>query len=265
MDDIKGRAQKQFGAHAENFVTSVVHAQGESLQRLIGLTQPQPNWIVVDVATGGGHNALAFARHVRSVIATDLTAPMLIAARRFIGGSNLSNLSYCRVDAELLPFRSESIDCVTCRIAPHHFPNVAAFMTESARTIKPGGLVAIADNVSSGDSKTAEYTNALEKLRDPSHHWAYALHEWETFFHDAGLELVTSEVFEKDIDFTDWAGRLGVSGDHAARLKTMIIHAPKQPAKWLNPREAKGRLVFTLREAVSIGRKTSTSTRGPRH
>ena len=40
---------------------------------------------LVDVATGAGHTALAFAPHVAYVIASDLTLPMLHVAQRLAG------------------------------------------------------------------------------------------------------------------------------------------------------------------------------------
>ena len=56
--------QKKFGAAAADYATSTLHAEGESLARLIALIEPRSNWRVLDVATGAGHTALAFAPHV---------------------------------------------------------------------------------------------------------------------------------------------------------------------------------------------------------
>ncbi len=256
MSDIKRRVQEQFGAHATNFVTSRVHAQGYSLNRLIELVRPQPDWIIVDMATGGGHNALSFSRHTTRVIACDLTHPMLVAARNFIVEQGADQVEFCRTDAEEMPFASDSVDCVTCRIAPHHFPNVARFVEESARVIRPGGFVAVVDNVVGG-AHIADYINALEKLRDPSHHWAYSLEDWETFYVASGLDITASEVFEKEIDFDDWAARVGVTGSHLLRLRAMLVQAPKAPLKWLRPREIGSNLLFSIREGIIVGRKPS--------
>ena len=38
-------------------------------------------------------------------------------------------------------FADESFDLVTCRIAAHHFPDAQRFLHESARVLRPGGLL----------------------------------------------------------------------------------------------------------------------------
>ena len=65
--------RSQFGASALDYATSEVHAKGESLARILELAAPQQTWQVLDVATGAGHMAAAFAPHVANVIASDIT------------------------------------------------------------------------------------------------------------------------------------------------------------------------------------------------
>ncbi len=60
--------QQQFGTNADKYATSAVHAQGESLARLVELTQPHRDWLVLDVSTGAGHTALKFAPEVAGYI-----------------------------------------------------------------------------------------------------------------------------------------------------------------------------------------------------
>src|ERR1043166_7031940 len=57
----KTLVQEQFGATARSSLTSKPHARGKRLDRLVELTQPQPGWHVLDVATGAGHTAYPFA------------------------------------------------------------------------------------------------------------------------------------------------------------------------------------------------------------
>ena len=67
----KTLVQQQFGAHAAAYATSAVHAKGASLGRLVELVQPKSDWRALDIATGAGHTAAAFAPHVAHVIASD--------------------------------------------------------------------------------------------------------------------------------------------------------------------------------------------------
>ena len=76
MDDSKKLSEERYTQYAEGYVTSQTHAKGADLERLVAIAQPQPDWTVLDVATGGGHTALRFARHVAQVTASDLTERM---------------------------------------------------------------------------------------------------------------------------------------------------------------------------------------------
>src|SRR5450759_419587 len=119
MNDSDKLIQQQFGAHASGYATSAVHAQGASLARLVELTQPQRDWMVLDVSTGAGHTALAFAPRVARVIASDLTPQMLDAARKLASGRGITNIEFKPADALVLPFDDDTFDLVTNRIALH--------------------------------------------------------------------------------------------------------------------------------------------------
>src|SRR5256884_9066167 len=124
----KSRVQEHFGATAAHYLTSKPHAQGKSLERLVELVEPQKSWHVLDVATGAGHTAYAFAPHVARVWATDITEEMLALVRDEIAKRKLANVRVAYAKAEMLPFEDESFELVTCRIAPHHFNSIAAFL-----------------------------------------------------------------------------------------------------------------------------------------
>ena len=256
--------QEQFGANADAYATSRVHAKGASLQRLVEMVEPQADWQVLDVATAAGHTALAFAPHVAHVVASDITAEMLPVAARLAQEKALENISFERADAEALPFEPHRFDLVTCRIAPHHFPHVDRFIAEAARVLRPGGILALVDNVapdshtSSTGSKAelaaaADYYNRFEKLRDPSHGRALPLGEWLTLFQAAGFGVLHHEIAPKQMEFESWVKRLGADKETQTQVRMMLVNAPPAAADYLQPEVRKGVLWFTLAEAIIIG------------
>jgi ubiquinone/menaquinone biosynthesis C-methylase UbiE len=252
----KARVQAQFGAHARFYTTSVVHAQGHSLSRLVVLAAPQPHDTVVDIATAAGHNAFSFAPHVRYVIGLDLTPEMLPQARALAQQRNIRNIDFSQGDAECLPFADHSFSIVTCRIAPHHFPDIEAALQEMVRICQPHGRLAICDNVTPEDPDAAAYINALEARRDPSHHWAYSLTEWRQFLHQAGLVIEAEETLPKKMHFASWALRMSVPEAVTQALRQELFHAPPLARDYLNPRIEADGLCFDLTEGIFIGRKS---------
>lgn len=251
----KAQVRAQFGAHAHLYTTSAVHARGDSLGRLVQLARPTSHAMVLDIATATGHNALSFAPHVQHVIGLDLTPEMLPEARGLAQKRHIDNVSFSQGDAENLPFAAGSFAIVTCRIAPHHFPDVARAVEEMARVCQAGGCVAICDNTTPPASDAAAYINAFETRRDPSHHWAYSLEEWRQFLQQAGLTLEAEEKLPKTMHFASWATRMGVAQDVVEVLRQELFHAPADVRAFLKPRVEDQEVYFDLTEGLFIGRK----------
>lgn len=255
MNDLTKLIQQQFGANADKYSTSWVHAKGASLARLIEWTQPQSNWLVLDVSTGAGHTALAFAPHVAHVIACDLTPQMLDAARKLASERGITNIEFKPADAHALPLDDNAFDLVTNRIALHHYTDARKAISEMARVCKPGGIVALTDNIVLPDKQTAGYLNHFEKLRDPSHNWAYPLVRLEVMLADAGLKIEHSENFSKEMEFEPWADRMGASAETKTKLRALLLDAPETVRTFLAPRTDGDRIFFALHEAIIVGKK----------
>jgi ubiquinone/menaquinone biosynthesis C-methylase UbiE len=259
MPDTRDLVKQQFGAHAQNYVASADHAKGESLNRLLEVVQPRPDWRALDIATGGGHTALAVAARVREVVATDLTAEMLAAAEAFVRGKGVTNVTFREADATALPFADGEFDLVTCRLAPHHFPDCAGFVREMARVLRPGGIAAMIDNITPGNAAAARHINAFEKLRDPSHNWAYSVAEWEAFFAAAALTVTHLETFRKPMDFERHMDRMNVPAHTRRQLRVMLRHAPAPAREALSPSFSadplNGPATFYLGEVLIVGRR----------
>ena len=248
--------QQQFGAHANEYATSAVHAQGASLARLVELTQPQRDWLVLDVSTGAGHTALTFAPHVARVVATDLTPQMLDEARKLAQEREIANVEFKPADAHALPFDDNAFDLVTNRIALHHYLNARKAIAEMARVCKHGGIVALVDNVVPPDRLTAFYINDFEKLRDPSHNWAYPVTQLEAYFTKVKLRVEHAETIRKEMEFEPWAKRMGASAKTKTQLRALLRDAPDGVRAFLTPRTTGKKIFFSLTEVIIIGRKS---------
>ena len=256
-DDLKSKVQSQFGASADGYATSEVHAKGESLTILLELIQPQPDWQALDVATGAGHTALAFAPRVAHITATDLTENMIAKAAELAAERGLTNMETRYADAEDLPFEDSTFDLVTCRIAMHHFLTPKQAIAEFARVLKPGGLLGFTDNITIPDKQAAGYYNAYEKLRDPSHNWVYPLVRLRAMFEQAGFEIQATRELSKEMEFHQWADRMHVSPANKAKLLNMMRNIPETLQPLFQPRWTEETMYFTLHEAVLIARLPS--------
>ncbi|MCI0713918.1 MAG: methyltransferase domain-containing protein [Chloroflexi bacterium] len=233
MSDSKSLSRDRYNQYAAGYVSSQTHATGTDLERLIAIANSQSNWHVLDIATGGGHTALKFAPLVAHVTVTDIAPKMLEAARQHITGKGIDNVSFKVADAEDLPFEDEGFDLVTCRIAPHHFPNIASFVRESARVLKPGGLLLVQDHVLPEDPSTAAYVDGFEKRRDPGHNFALTENQWRQMFENAGLTVLHTEQLSKRHNFLDWAKRQGNDETVIEELRQMLHDAPPPAAEWM--------------------------------
>lgn len=241
--EIKQRVQEQFGATAQSYVTSPGHAHGDDLARMLELASPRGPEHMLDIATGGGHTALAFAPHVQSVVASDLTPAMLAAAEAFIRGRGAANVRFERADAEALPFADASFDLVTTRIAPHHFPNPARYVAEVARVLRPGGRFVLNDNMAPEDDELSAFIDCAEQWRDPSHVCNYRPSAWRGWIEAAGMRVEHVEPLQaKRYDFADWAARMRMPAPEQAALEQWLIAAPARCRQYFDVRIEGGRV-----------------------
>lgn len=216
--DHKAEVQAQFGAAAAGYVASTTHAEGDDLARLVDWAEGGADRVALDVATGGGHTALALAPFYGRVVATDLTEPMLRAAESLARDRGVANVEFRRADAEHLPFADGSFDVVSCRIAPHHFDDVGQFIREAARVLRPGGLLLLEDSVAPADSEAAAFLNRVETLRDSTHVLTLARRDWLELISNSGLTVEADAVIAKAHPFRAWVDRANASAEAKSAL-----------------------------------------------
>ena len=99
---------------------------------------------VIDVATGSGEQARAFAAKCAQVIGVDLSEAML----RVAGAKKpLPGLTFVQGDATDLPYEDANFDIATISFALHEMPASVreAALKEMVRVTKPGGTLVVVD------------------------------------------------------------------------------------------------------------------------
>jgi ubiquinone/menaquinone biosynthesis C-methylase UbiE len=242
-------SQEHFGRTAESYLTSKPHAQGRSLDRMVELAAPQPYWRALDIATGAGHTAYAFAPHVARVWATDITDEMLNVVRKEVAKRGLTNIRMAHAKAERLPFEDASFELVTSRIAPHHFDSIPEFVDEARRVLTPDGVFIVVDNVVP-EGSVGDYVNAFERFRDPSHLRAWTMAEWRETLQVRRFRVVHEEELTKTMEFVGWAARHDPTMQRL--LRSMLSELTPGVRAFLAPQGDGDDLTFTLREGLFV-------------
>ena len=111
----------------------------------IEMSGVRPGARVLDVASGSGDLALAFAKRVGEsgqVWMTDINPAMLEVGRdRMIDQGLIAPLALC--DAERLPFPDASFDCVSVAFGLRNMTHKDRALAEMARVTRPGGRVIV--------------------------------------------------------------------------------------------------------------------------
>ena len=203
-----GNVEKQFGAQANAYLTSAVHAAGRDLQQLAARLRAFPDARVLDMGCGGGHASYVAAAEVASVTAYDLSEQMLEVVARAARERGLNNITTRQGYAEALPFEDAAFDVVITRYSAHHWHDVGQALREVRRVLRPGGLFIAMDVMSPGHPLRDVWLQTVEALRDTSHVRDYASGEWLAMIADAGLIVDSVHTDRLVLEFSSWVTRM---------------------------------------------------------
>jgi ubiquinone/menaquinone biosynthesis C-methylase UbiE len=229
-----------FRSVAANYTRSTFHASSERLQEVLDLARPRPGDLALDVATGTGNTAFALAPYVRRVIGLDLTREMLNEARRIAAERNVHNADWVIGDAAHLPFQDDMFDLYVVRAAPHHFPDVGAFLGEAFRVLKPDRDAAFIDCAPPLPARGV--LHEVELRRDPSHILSLTVDEWVGKLERAGFEVESAMARELDWNYEEWMANQAVAPELAAELARLIESAEGEARVQLHPVRRDGKL-----------------------
>ncbi len=224
-------SEEQFDRQAEFYNGQWNRWSEKSLEWLVRNSEVTGTETVLDIATGTGFTALAFAPLVSAVVGLDVSSQMLEKARQEAESRGIGTVEWRQGSAERLEFRDESFDLVTCRVAPHHFLNVPQFVREVKRVLKPGGKFLLADTtVPDGEGEIGHWQNRVEALRDPSHIRNYSPLEWRALVEAAGMTVeVCGEVEETTpLELEPWLQNAGCEGEAADEVRGLFRSSPQE-------------------------------------
>jgi ubiquinone/menaquinone biosynthesis C-methylase UbiE len=102
---------------------------------------------VVDVGTGTGFVAAGLAPRVKRVIGIDNSPAMLEIARGNLDTLGIANVELVQGEVTYLPLADGSMEAALANMVLHHAENPASMLQEMVRVVKPGGTVAVTDEV----------------------------------------------------------------------------------------------------------------------
>jgi ubiquinone/menaquinone biosynthesis C-methylase UbiE len=141
--------QRQWNRRVAGWHSHVTSAAAfeKVLAKLMEAACPQPGDVCVDLGAGTGFVASALAPAVTSVLAVDISPAMAESLSQRAREAGLDNLATEVRDLRDLRLPEASADLIVSSYALHHLlnPDKAALVARSARWLRPGGRLVIAD------------------------------------------------------------------------------------------------------------------------
>jgi len=132
----------------------------------VSVARIRPGERVLDVASGSGDLACAFAARGAEVWMSDINGAMLARGRdRMLDAGRLPPSVQC--DAEHLPFRSATFDCVSVGFGLRNMTHKDAALAEMARVLRPGGRLLV-----------LEFSHVWKPLQKPYDLYSFHVLPW---------------------------------------------------------------------------------------
>ncbi len=143
---------------------------------------------LLDVATGTGAQAFAFADRAREVVGIDMSAAMLRIARR---KNRFPNVTFQQADAAELPFDDESFDASCVSFALHEMPAGVRerVVREMVRVTSPRGRVIVVDYALPRGPLSSWLAYHVIKLYEGDHYATFVKSDLVALLETGGIEV----------------------------------------------------------------------------
>ncbi|TMC55636.1 MAG: class I SAM-dependent methyltransferase [Chloroflexi bacterium] len=194
---------------------------------MLAFADPIAHEIALDLGCGVGHTLRRVATRVRLAVGVDPTPGMLEGARTLLARESVTNAVLVTSPAEALPFLESTFDIATCRLAAHHFADVAKAFREVHRVLRPGGRFVLSDNYAPDDEALDRFINTLEGTRDRTHVREHTIAGWRGLLEQSGFDVTDESRGTVHIETEPWLARSRTREADARRAREMLRGAPK--------------------------------------
>jgi ubiquinone/menaquinone biosynthesis C-methylase UbiE len=184
---------------------------------VVEFVQPAATDRALDVGTGAGALALAFAPLVAEVVGVDREAALLDRARKRAP----ANVTFVEADATALPFPDGAFDLAGTLRTLHHVHRPELAMAELTRVVRPGGRLLVIDQLAPLDPLEALDLDRFERARSADHERLLSDQDFRGLFEANRLVLIRERRTEESRDvqaFLDLAGCEGEAREQALGL-----------------------------------------------
>lgn len=188
-ESVAAPAAKLYPADELDAVPSLAVSASSGCGNPVGLGDPGPGEVVLDLGSGSGVDAFLASRRVGpegTVHGIDLTTEMVALANSAKRTAGYDNVDFRAGEMEAIPLDDASVDVVISNCAVNLSTDKSAVFREINRVLKPGGRVAICDVVAS-DALSAEQRAARGSYVDCIA-GALSLAEFSSGLRSAGLD-----------------------------------------------------------------------------
>jgi broad specificity phosphatase PhoE/ubiquinone/menaquinone biosynthesis C-methylase UbiE len=210
-----------------------------ALRALVALAAPRPADKILDVGTGAGAVALAFAPHAGRVTAIDISPAMLERAEQARQAAPADNVGIRWADATALPYPESSFDLVTCRDLCSYVGDAAALFAQLRRALRSGGKLALDELVGSENPVKRATHQSIEMQRASAFVRLHSESEIELRLRESGFRIERAEVYDAPLDLEKWLVLAAADRDARTAVRNMVQSTADGDAAGLRIRRAK--------------------------
>lgn len=237
---------EHFTARAGGYDRSSAWCTDEDLGRVVlGLTEPQPEHHVLDVACGTGLVSRLFAGRVARLIGVDVTEAMAEQARPCLDELVIT-------PAEALPFADASFDITTCRQGIQ-FMELPAAVREMVRVTRPGGRVVLINLCAYGPEDRDEYFEIL-RLRNPVRRHFFLPGQLSELLTEAGCAEVERHDYVSVEDVDVWSDNGAIEEEAREAIRQVYRDASPDFRRLHAVEQTDGRIIDRMLFEIAVGR-----------